>query len=85
MFFSLKVVESCVEHIRKPDPEIYKRTLEKLNVKPEDAIFLDDFGQNLKPARDLGIHTIKVRDFLHFPVFFLFLFAWCLYWFRIPK
>ena len=54
------VVESSIEGIRKPNPEIYTRTCERLGVACEEAIFLDDLGVNLKPARGLGMQTIKV-------------------------
>jgi putative hydrolase of the HAD superfamily len=54
------VVESSVEGIRKPNPRIYQLTCERLGVHPERAVFLDDLGVNLKPARALGMHTIKV-------------------------
>lgn len=56
------VVESSVEGIRKPDPRIYQITCERLGVVPENAVFLDDLGTNLKPARTLGMQTIKVID-----------------------
>ena len=56
------VVESSVEGIRKPDPEIYQLTCARLDVRPENAVFLDDLGVNLKPARALGMQTIKVID-----------------------
>ncbi|HEY5014475.1 MAG TPA: HAD family phosphatase [Acidimicrobiia bacterium] len=56
------VVESAVEGMRKPDPRIYALTCERLGVEPTDAIFLDDIGANLKPARAMGITTIKVDD-----------------------
>lgn len=54
------VVESSVEGIRKPDPRIYELTCSRLGVAPEACVFLDDLGINLKPARALGMHTIKV-------------------------
>jgi len=54
------VVESSIEGIRKPDPRIYQLTCERLGVAPERAVFLDDLGVNLKPARALGMSTIKV-------------------------
>jgi putative hydrolase of the HAD superfamily len=57
--FSL-VVESSKEGIRKPNPEIYLRTCTQLKVSPSRCVFLDDLGINLKPARTLGMHTIKV-------------------------
>jgi putative hydrolase of the HAD superfamily len=56
------VVESSVEGIRKPEPEIYRRALERLGVQPDACAYLDDLGANLKPARALGMHTIKVED-----------------------
>ena len=56
------VVESSIEGIRKPDPRIYTLTCERLDINPDNAIFLDDLGTNLKPARALGMHTIKVVD-----------------------
>ncbi|XP_071949409.1 bifunctional epoxide hydrolase 2-like [Antedon mediterranea] len=57
-----EVIESCRVGLSKPDPEIFKLTCEKLQVKPSEAVFLDDIGQNLKPAKELGFHTILVRD-----------------------
>jgi epoxide hydrolase-like predicted phosphatase len=56
------VVESAVEGMRKPDPRIYHLTCERLGVEPADAVFLDDIGANLKPARAMGMTTIKVDD-----------------------
>jgi putative hydrolase of the HAD superfamily len=56
------VVESAVEGMRKPDPRIYHLTCERLGVAAVDAVFLDDIGANLKPARAMGITTIKVDD-----------------------
>lgn len=55
-------VESSVEGLRKPDPRIYELACSRLEVAPSDAIFLDDIGANLKPARKLGITTIKVIE-----------------------
>ena len=54
------VLESSKVGIRKPDPEIYKMACTALDVAPERAVFLDDLGVNLKPARALGMATIKV-------------------------
>ncbi len=56
------VVESSVEGIRKPNPAIYTLTCERLGVSPDEAIFLDDLGINLKPAKALGMQTIKVLN-----------------------
>ena len=54
------VIESSVVGVRKPDPAIYLMACDKLGVEPRDCIFLDDLGINLKPARALGMATIKL-------------------------
>ncbi len=56
------VVESSVVGYRKPQVEIYQLTLEELGVEPAEAVFLDDIGANLKPAKELGMTTIKVNE-----------------------
>jgi putative hydrolase of the HAD superfamily len=56
------VLESRVLGVRKPDPRFYELACERLGVRPEECVFLDDLGVNLKPARALGMHTIKVTD-----------------------
>lgn len=56
------VVESAVEGLRKPDPRIYQVALARLGVAAAETVFLDDIGRNLKPARELGMMTIKVDD-----------------------
>jgi putative hydrolase of the HAD superfamily len=56
------VVESSKLGVRKPDPRIYRHACDLLGVRPEDCIYLDDLGINLKPARALGMRTIKVGD-----------------------
>ena len=56
------VVESAVEGIRKPDPRIYELVCHRLDVTPPECVFLDDLGVNLKPARAMGMTTIKVLD-----------------------
>ena len=54
------VVESSKVGIRKPNPKIYKMSCLALSVEPKECIYLDDLGINLKPARELGMATIKV-------------------------
>jgi len=54
------VVESSKVGVRKPDPRFYEMACELLDVKPEACVFLDDLGINLKPARAMGMTTIKV-------------------------
>lgn len=54
------VIESSKEGLRKPDPAIYELVCDRLGVDPSEAVFLDDLGVNLKPARAIGMTTIKV-------------------------
>jgi putative hydrolase of the HAD superfamily len=56
------VVESSRVALRKPDPAIYRLVCDELGVEPAEAVFLDDLGVNLKPARAMGMATIKVGD-----------------------
>lgn len=60
-FFDL-VVESWREGVRKPDREIFVRTLARLDVDPAEALMIDDLGPNLKAARDLGMETFRAVD-----------------------
>lgn len=56
------VVESSVVGVRKPERRFYELTLERLDVTADEAVLLDDLGVNLKPARAMGMTTIKVVD-----------------------
>ena len=56
------VLESSRLRLRKPEPAFYELACERLDVKPDEAVFLDDLGVNLKPARAMGMTTIKVSD-----------------------
>ena len=56
------VIESSKIGIRKPDPRIYALMCEALDTPPERCVFLDDLGVNLKPARAMGMATIKVTS-----------------------
>ncbi|MEO6761419.1 MAG: HAD family phosphatase [Candidatus Saccharimonadales bacterium] len=53
-----KVFLSYELGIRKPDPRFYKRVLSKLQVSPEEAVFIDDNPENVVAAENLGIHGI---------------------------
>lgn len=55
-------IESAVVGVRKPDPRIFHLACDELRVAPDDAVFLDDIGINLKAARALGMTTIKVDE-----------------------
>ena len=56
------VVESSKLGVRKPEPRFYELACEQLGIGPEACVFLDDLGVNLKPAREMGMTTIKVED-----------------------
>ena len=56
------VIESSKENVRKPDPNFYLLACKRAGIEPNEAIFLDDLGINLKPAKVLGMTTIKVID-----------------------
>ncbi len=56
------IVESSRIGVRKPEPEFYRIACESLGIEPAEAVMLDDLGVNLKPARELGMTTIKVID-----------------------
>ena len=72
------VFESSKENVRKPDPRFYQLACKRGKVNPNEVVFLDDLGINLKPAKALGMRTIKVvkaenalkdlQDLLDFPI-----------------
>lgn len=56
------IVESSKVGVRKPEPRFYELACEQLGIEPTEAVFLDDLGVNLKPAKAMGMRTIKVVD-----------------------
>jgi putative hydrolase of the HAD superfamily len=56
------VVESSKVGCRKPEPRFYQQACQLLGVEPDQCVFLDDLGVNLKPAAAMGMRTIKVID-----------------------
>lgn len=56
------IVESSKVGLRKPDPAFYRLACDMVGIEPTEAVFLDDLGINLKPARAMGMTTIKVLD-----------------------
>ena len=56
------VLESRTLGVRKPEPLFYELACEAVGVRPDEVVYLDDLGINLKPARAMGMHTIKVSD-----------------------
>ena len=64
--FDLLVV-SGEEKVMKPDPAIYELTLERLGRQPAEAVFVDDFAQNIAAARQVGLATIHFRPDTNVP------------------
>jgi putative hydrolase of the HAD superfamily len=56
------VVESAVAGVRKPEIAAYELVLRKMRLRADQVVFLDDLGVNLKPAKAMGMTTIKVLD-----------------------
>ncbi|NWW84575.1 HYES hydrolase, partial [Rhynochetos jubatus] len=56
------VIESCRLGAGKPDPKIYTYALDTLQAKPQEVILLDSIEENLKPAQEMGMATILVKD-----------------------
>ncbi len=56
------IIESSKAGVRKPDPKIYLMMCERLAVRPQACVYLDDLGINCKPAAGLGMKAIKVVD-----------------------
>jgi len=53
---------SAEVHVAKPDARIYEMILSRLDVKPAESIFVDDFIENIDAANQLGIHGIHFRS-----------------------
>ena len=56
------VIESSKIGARKPEPRFFELVCTRLRIAPEQAVYLDDLGANLKPAKAMGMRTIKVED-----------------------
>ena len=62
-------IESLFDHIfvsaqlgvMKPDPTAYRVALQRLRVKPADAIFIDDMLTNVRGAQSIGLPAILYR------------------------
>lgn len=57
-----EVFESSRLGARKPERRFFEIVCERLSISPAEAVFLDDLGVNLKPARQMGMKTVKVTD-----------------------
>jgi putative hydrolase of the HAD superfamily len=57
-----EVIESSKIGVRKPELRFFEIACEQLGIEADQAVLLDDLGINLKPARAMGMTTIKVTS-----------------------
>jgi len=57
-----QIVISAEEGLLKPDPRIYHLALDRLDVAPQQAVFVDDFAENVTGAQEAGMRAIQFRD-----------------------
>ena len=50
------------DFIPKPSKEAYKKIVEKFQIEPQYCIFIEDIARNLKPAYDLGMKTVWIKN-----------------------
>jgi HAD superfamily hydrolase (TIGR01509 family) len=56
------IIISAEEHYHKPQPEIFRVALDRLGVRPEEALFIDDEVRYIAAAQALEIHAVQFRD-----------------------
>jgi glucose-1-phosphatase len=61
------IVVSAEEGIMKPESEIYKRTLSRLDRRPDEVVFIDDSPSNVSAAQSLGMHTVHFTKEIDLP------------------
>lgn len=54
---------SCYLRMHKPEHKIYRFALGKMNIKPNEAVFIDNLKINVKAAEDLGIRGIVFKNY----------------------
>ena len=57
-----EVVDSSHVGMRKPEPEIYLLTCERLGITPSEGVFVDDNADNVAAARKVGLHAVHFQD-----------------------
>jgi epoxide hydrolase-like predicted phosphatase len=57
-----ETVFSAEVGMAKPDARIYQLILNRLGVEPQEAVFVDDFIENVEGARHLGLHAIHFKN-----------------------
>lgn len=53
---------SCEIKLIKPDAAIFRHTVERLAVRPQEALFVDDREANVEAAREVGLHAIQFKS-----------------------
>jgi len=56
------MVISAEVHLAKPDRRIYQQACERLDVLPNEAVFIDDMRENVEGARQAGLHAIQYQN-----------------------
>ncbi|MFV2041861.1 MAG: HAD family hydrolase [Anaerolineales bacterium] len=56
------LVISAEVGLRKPDPAIYRLALDRLEVRADRAVFVDDFENNISAAAEIGMHAVLFRS-----------------------
>lgn len=59
-----EIVISSVVGVTKPNPKIYQEILSRLNIEPEEAIYVDDLIRHVEGASNLGMHAIQYQSFV---------------------
>jgi putative hydrolase of the HAD superfamily len=57
-----EIIISAEEGVIKPDVEIYQIAMSRLDSKPEESLFIDDYGKNVEAAVDFGMKAIQFKD-----------------------
>jgi HAD superfamily hydrolase (TIGR01509 family) len=61
-----ELVFSCELGVNKPEREIYEVCLRRLDVDPNECLFVDDSAKNVQGAIEVGMHTIQFENFPQF-------------------
>ncbi len=64
--FGDKIFVSAYLGMKKPDKKIFQHVLKNLNIKPSEAIFVDDRAENIKAAKSLGLIGILYKNLPNF-------------------
>ena len=61
LFDGIFDIRDC-EFIPKPSKEPYKKLVENYKIEPQYCIFFEDIARNLKPAHELGMKTVWIKN-----------------------